>query len=340
MRSLTKKLPYLLLGAVPFTVQASQNILGIETTTSTVNPTSDVLSTADPKSSGVNGITTINTTFNNQVKTVTSIQTAAGTYIPIGNSLDAKFRRSSDDNTVLYWSAGSAFSGSGSTRSITLYGSPTATMEEAFSSQNLFIGTDNLFVNSGHTGGNQNNIERVDFYNPAAMTASADLGFAIFERGGNDPFKIAIITSLDGAGNPNGYSSVYSSEFSSSNRGNILDTFDYLVIRDGAASDKSSQSIYGKLFTMEDFGIANGTQIYGYSIFAADVTGEGDQLVDWTDTTYFPETLDNNATTGAPNRGGLDLLAYGGFMQFQPVPEPSSLLLLGASLGFAFRRRR
>jgi len=97
-----------------------------------------------------------------------------------------------------------------------LYIKPAAvyTMQDALNNFSLSYGTDNLFSNQG-TGnaGSQgpsgaesgNNIERIDMiYQPGLQATTVEnlaaIGVLINERGGNDAFKVAAITALDGNG--------------------------------------------------------------------------------------------------------------------------------------------
>ncbi|MGC4036155.1 MAG: T9SS type A sorting domain-containing protein [Chitinophagaceae bacterium] len=69
---------------------------------------------------------------------------------------------------------------------------------------------------------------------------------------------------------------------------------------------KTGQGIGGVAFRFSDFGIANGTKIYGYSLMANDFSGTtGSNVVDYTNTTYFP-------TNSGETVGGLDPLAVMG----------------------------
>ena len=77
--------------------------------------------------------------------------------------------------------------------------------------------------------------------------------------------------------------------------------------------------------------VGAGVKVYGYSIFAYDVTGSGNDLLDWND---FSKKTNNNS-------GGLDMLAFTGLIQCNPIPEPAALSLLGlGSLALLRRRRR
>ncbi len=83
------------------------------------------------------------------------------------------------------------------------------TMEEALRSRLINRGSDNVFANQGGT--NINNIERIDYIFEEGITVPADTdeqGFLVLERGGNDDFNIAPITSLDSNNDPDAYGTV------------------------------------------------------------------------------------------------------------------------------------
>jgi len=86
-----------------------------------------------------------------------------------------------------------------------------------------------------------------------------------------------------------------------------------------------------------DLGVAAGTTVYGYSLFAPDVTDGGNtaNLVDWTNSTFF-HTNTNSITTG-----GIDPIAVSGVL-FSAIPEPTtaSLMMVGAGALLARRPKR
>jgi hypothetical protein len=197
-----------------------------------------------------------------------------------------------------------------------------AAMGSAFSDNNLMIGTDNIFSNQGNGNGNNNNIERVDVMINAGflVTDAHKFGFPILERGvygAHDAFKIAVITGKDASGNPSAYSQVLSVTASGYNntdsKNPVADgTYTYFLFKRDGTSDLqvnqhiTNQGIGGVGFRFSDFGISNGTTIYGYSIMANDFNSTlGTDVVDYTNTTRFP--TNTNETVG-----GLDPLAVMG----------------------------
>jgi len=199
-------------------------------------------------------------------------------------------------------------------------------MEVAFTgNSNLFRGSDNLFSNGGDNNGNNNNIERLDVVVSAGINlVSAEAqGFAIMERGNvnqHDAFVVAVILSVDGAGNPSAYSDVIrlgSSDYGSSNP--IAGQTSVVLRRDGAveplkvSTTLGNQGIGGVMFKFSDFGLNNGQTVYGYSVTGGDFPagGTGADMVDYTNATYFP--LNTNGTTAG--QGGIDMIALTGIVR-------------------------
>ncbi|MEA5542108.1 DUF4347 domain-containing protein [Limnoraphis robusta Tam1] len=189
-------------------------------------------------------------------------------------------------------------------------------MEVALFDDVINRGTDNIFANTTtQSDQNINNIERVDYIATNGLTTSntaSDLdsvGFLILERGGNDPFKIAPILALD-----NGVPSVYGELvlIAENEWGEDQSfTLNTSVLRsdnsDGSlqrSADVDGQSVGGVYVSYTDLGVLAGETFFGYSLFANDVNGTPDQLVDFTNAAVFP-TNTNEAD------GGLDLIAGG-----------------------------
>lgn len=221
----------------------------------------------------------------------------------------------------------------------------------------LTRGSDNTFAN-GNTA-SDGNIERMDFVFTSGLSVSQGLAFAVLDRGaagGHDPFKIAAITGWDSVNNvPTSYGTLVSQ---AANWGatNAVANFGYTLLRYSASDNGgdannlathnasaagTNQGLEGVLFTGSALGLSNGQTIYGYSLFASDVTGSGSTLIDYTNATYFPT---NTAGAGA---GGIDLAAVNGLslqdIAFSPVPEPSTYALAGVVVmvgGAIIHRRR
>jgi hypothetical protein len=225
---------------------------------------------------------------------------------------------------------------------------------------NVLRGSDNLFTNivnkpvssDGSTGYNQSNIERVDFlYSASGISATNSTSIGVFDRGNagsHDGFKIAIITGWDSVNNkPSAYAStVITATAAEYAAGNVDSTFSYYLFRTTNGdtltpwafdTENTSQGIGGIAFTLADFGIAPGTTVYGYSIMASDDTSNAANLLDWTNSTYYPTDSADAASVGDGNTGGLDLVAVNGVMFTKhAVPEPAvyGACLLGLSAAF------
>ena len=224
------------------------------------------------------------------------------------------------------------------------------TVQTLLSQNNILQGAENLFVNAGLPVGPlqelQTDVERADFVFPAGITISPILATVFFDRGlvsAHDGFKIAPILSLDAAGNPTRYGSLVS----------IATGWGTPNLRPGGAADNFlpypeltnstgefrivntvNQKVGGIVLPLTVFSDAP-TTIYGYSLFAPDVTDGGNSanLLDWKNAAYFPQATANAI-------GGLDLLAGSG--QVAAVPEPATVLgsLAAGSLLAAWKRRK
>jgi hypothetical protein len=213
-------------------------------------------------------------------------------------------------------------------------------IEDAILGNNLNLGIHNLFANAGSSSAN---IERVDLIVSGGMTAAEGFAIPVFDFGVNpqhESFAIALVTSLDGSGNPDGYSDLASTTpFTAPN----IHNHDSFAIERYSAGNDTSGSPYtifnttndqgpgGVIFTLDDFNVTEGSTVYGYSLFGFDVStgGNSANLVDWTNSTYFP-----GATPGGEGTaGGFDFSGVNGiFFQdiaFAVVPEPSAYSLGG-----------
>ncbi|MDX2232186.1 MAG: PEP-CTERM sorting domain-containing protein [Leptolyngbyaceae cyanobacterium bins.349] len=226
---------------------------------------------------------------------------------------------------------------------------PTTT-QALLNQNNILQGAENLFVNAGLPAGPlqelQTDVERADFVFQSGITISPILATVFFDRGlvgAHDGFKIAPILSVDAAGNPTHYGSLLS----------IATGWGTPNLRPGGGADNLlpypeltnstgdfrivntvTQKVGGILLPFSLFSDTP-TTIYGYSLFAPDVTDGGNpaNLLDWKNSTYFPQATPNAI-------GGLDLLAGSG--QVAAVPEPTTVLgfLVGGSLLAALKRKK
>lgn len=197
-------------------------------------------------------------------------------------------------------------------------------------------GTDNLFANdpTNNGDGNVNNIERVDVlfndgYQPGNIGKT---GFAVFERGEagqHDPFCVALVLSVDNAGNPASYSKIIRVNAANYGNQNAYGELDYVISRRDVDSVSKlkysralSQGIGGVYFRFSDFNITQGTTVYGYSLLPDDFTGtQPAHVVDYKNKTYFPRTT--NAETGF---GGLDPISITGAVADITMPLAVDLL--------------
>lgn len=211
---------------------------------------------------------------------------------------------------------------------INVAGSYDDDMEHFFiGNQGFNSGTDNLFANQGDGNGNNNNIERVDVIYSTGLTATdnSKVGFAIFERGtttAHDPVKVALILGVDVAGNPTAYSSILSITSATYGTTDVVPSLNYIISRRDNATEPNlrmstttNQAIGGVFFKFSDFGIANNTRVYGYSVIPNDFTGTTSaQIINYTDSVLYPKN-----TSSATGAGGIDLVSFTGIAQAIPV---------------------
>jgi hypothetical protein len=259
--------------------------------------------------------------------------------------------------------------GASSTNHLSLNPS-TSTFPAYLNNNNVLAGTNDVFVNNGGMPPNtvNSNIERLDYYFAGGFTVGSNAnweGFFVGDRGGSDPFQIAVFTGFNTTTNlPTAYGGnviqVAGSEFGTTDLrtpandygalryniadGNILGTLTSYNVLTGAG-------LKGVFISMADLGIAAGTQVFGYSLMAPDVIGTDGQatstlitptetlsqlLVNFSNATYFP------STTNDTNSGSIDLMNFNSRLVI--VPEPAAygaLSLLGSAvMVFGLRRPR
>ncbi|MEM6520879.1 MAG: hypothetical protein AAF892_05410 [Cyanobacteria bacterium P01_D01_bin.71] len=280
---------------------------------------------------------------------LTSIVVGGDTYFPDSisappNGLSDRlvFRRSSDpalpERSVLFHeiAPGSTFP---LASPIDVIPEVANNLEEGMLSLISNRGVDNIFNNISTSGvatnaeETTNNIERVDYIVDGGLNVPVatrgNLGFLILERGGNDPFRVAAITGLDGAGDPSSYGPLIEQPLSGggSYGGAIADNITTFVARDDdlAVIDPiiqpshtvAAQDVRGRFFRIDDLLPAadtTTTTIFGYSIFADDVPFTAN-LVDF-------ESFPTDTVGAGPDApGGLDLVAGGAVLSIQPAPE-------------------
>lgn len=169
-------------------------------------------------------------------------------------------------------------------------------------------GYDNILVNSAT---NFANVERIDviYYSGVVTATPANAVFPIVERNGNDDIRVAAIRGLDASGNPNDYyPTVVRVRDDDGDWGSLGVNHTSIVMRrQSATSDPlpqtilSTQVLHGTAIAFSEFGVGSNEIVYGYSIFADDVTATGSALVDFSNATNFP--------TNTSETSGLDLIA-------------------------------
>ena len=186
-----------------------------------------------------------------------------------------------------------------------LHTNHVSNMADTFSHGFYNVGSDNVFDNS-MSSQNNNDIERVDvvFDNGYIVNSADNQYVTVGERGKNNFIDIAIITSIDVNGTPTSYSTVYRATTASMT---TIETLPSTVLRKEASdtdfrpSTALNQAVAIRAVKFSDFGLANGTTIYGYSILPPDYnTGN---ILDW-------NTYPTNTNSSL---GGLDLVLFNYF---------------------------
>lgn len=170
-------------------------------------------------------------------------------------------------------------------------------------------GIDNLFANNIAAGTSANNVERVDvIFTGGLVPPAAHLttrGFLILDRGMNDRFKIAAITSLDGSNNPASYGTLQTvnPDITPGIWGPSGFTGMRAVVfrREPAMTELRpikhfTNDLGGVFLTIQDLGIVANQTFYGYSLFANDVNQGTHNLLN-------PSTF---PTATSEFQGGLD----------------------------------
>ena len=281
-------------------------------------------------------ITTVSTSSTTYIA-----QTAGTTYVRRNDAPSSQ--TSNPDTELLSYQATGGLSGP----NLELLGPQQTGYSQAYGGNNLLVGADNIFTNTGDPNQDNTNVERVDAVDFAGMTAGNNIAFSIFDRStgatdAHDGFQIVAITGVDATGTPTSYgSSVDVVSTGSYGQNALIAPAEYVVVQKNLANGSSSPFEPAANHTDATFGgvvipstdlAPAGTTIYGYSIFALDVnTSNEANLLNW-DSSAYPVNTN-------PTEGGLDPLATENVI-LTAVPEPGSLALLAGAGVLALRRRR
>ncbi|MCC5606978.1 hypothetical protein LC612_09315 [Nostoc sp. CHAB 5834] len=256
--------------------------------------------------------------FGGQIQSITGLTTTEGSTTfrsSIPASVQIRRNPATDDRKLAYYQ-GSFDSFSNTFNFLSLGPLPEKTL---FSINNILAGPDNVFTNTGaNLGGTLYNgnasIERLDFVLVKPVKASNKIRFTVFERGlptGHDGFGIAAITSVDKDGNPTSYGPIYVIAASTWGKTPLQDPIPQYYFLNNAAKNNSGlpinpaltippNQVLGGLLIRSDELVSQGKKVYGYSLFAPDVT-------------CTPKTLLNVANSCFPTNtgtnGGIDLAA-------------------------------
>ncbi len=237
-----------------------------------------------------------------------TIQRKANTYFPVTNNREVLCYDLESTSSPTFNIKSQAFSN----------------MKSVLESEIINVGIDNIFINDGETV--INNVERVDkVYSTNLATSNiTKYGFLILERNGNDQFKIAPITAVDGSNNPTAWGSIYTVTTATwGSIGQSLTSLDlkfdtdvvttsYLGVTSSNTPDANfepinsltAQTIRGVFISYSDLGITNNAPIYGFSLFGADVNSSMPNIADLSSNTDYPI----NTGTGGSTTFGLDLI--------------------------------
>ncbi|TPN81780.1 immunoglobulin domain-containing protein [Aquimarina algicola] len=304
------KMPVLLFLFSFFSTFGQTGITSLSASYKDINDSSnDFSNVGNGTNPGYSSATTYNLLFSTNT-TIENDYTIDGSFVAGGTTYNTvilidqfEVRRNGtidgQSNRQILWFERESTSGT----TINLRPSYVASVEESFRGFRLNIGSDNTFVN---TGSNQsNNIERFDYINssPLSTNTTANAGFAIFERDGNDSFKIAAITGLDAFGEPNAFTPLLT--VNTAAYGPSLKQVNYTIFQKQdsesnlkPAENGGPQQIRGTFVSFQDLGVIPNQAVYGYVILPADATS-----VDFT----------TNPTNTDSSNGGMDAFPGGGF---------------------------
>jgi hypothetical protein len=320
--------------------------------------------TLGPETSVASSTTVNNVTYQGYSKSITSFASGGNNWNIVNPSVDTTLtvQRSGntgiDSNKQIIWercttSANCTYPSA----SNTLRGTLPTTTQAALTQNNIYLGTDNFFANTGNGAGNQSDVERVDFVFSTGYYAASNVGITVFDRGVttvHDAFSIAAITGFDASGKPT-YSSLksYAQGWGATDLLTGTEYTNNATVNNGnngaspfAVTASGAQNIGGELVLLTDLVSAN-TPVYGYSLFAQDtfnaVTATNCTLAQLSNVAntncYANTTLEVN--------GGIDLVAANMGVTVRSgtsatkIPEPLSIVgtVLGGIASIGIRKR-
>ncbi|WP_373527861.1 hypothetical protein [Nostoc sp.] len=290
-----------------------QDITSITTDTALLPTTSINNVVGDSEFAG----STFTLKFGGQIQSITGLTITGdrATFRSIPAFVQIRRNPATDGRRLAYYQG--SFNSSSNTFNFLSFGPlPEKTL---FSINNILAGPDNVFTNTGaNLGGTLYNgnasIERLDFVLFRSVKANNKIGFTIFERGlptGHDGFGIAAITSVNKDGNPTSYGPIYVIAASTWGKTPLQDPIPQYYFLNNAANNNRripvnpaltipQNQVLGGILIRTDELVLPGQKVYGYSLFAPDVT-------------CTPLTLLNVANSCFPTNtgtnGGIDLAA-------------------------------
>jgi hypothetical protein len=286
-----------------------------------------------------------NMTFGGATQRVDSFTTKTGNSYFASDIADLVIRRNRGSNSDSIWYRGT---GNSDTPNLNLRSKEVGDVATAFGGNNLLVGADNIFANTGDPKGNNVNIERLDFIFSGGFGVKSGTGLTVFDRGladDHDAFKIVAITGMGADGRtPTNFGTPVLVQDGTWGKTDVVPKSNTIVMRRDLSStankfrpsDAREQPLGGVYVPLTDLAQA-GQTIYGYALLSPDTTGSGTQLNDWRNATYYPTNTKNDLDDRA---GGLDPIGITAVVFGPAVPEPTGLIALVLPALLLGRRRR
>lgn len=215
-------------------------------------------------------------------------------------------------------------------------GSGNCSMEKALQERIINRGALDVFHNVNAGSQNSNNIERVDIiygaFSAPVSSLLPEAGFLATEKAGNNEYFAAVITSLDGNGNPNGWGGLTYIDGTTNDYGRLNPSYDFTFLENAQTAphglvqrySSSTEQIGYTILTFSDLGVSASQTIYGISFFGKDMSSApsttGPSTLATGITLTDPTTYPNNTNEGADIHGGLGALLTTSNINFTPDP--------------------